>query len=55
MAKYKISLLTPVSDNNLSRFMPTELGSYNNQINYEHTYTYFDETEQQEIIKNGKH
>ena len=54
MAKYKISLLTPVSDNNLSRFMPTELGSYNNQINYEHTYTYFDETKQQETIKNAQ-
>lgn len=54
MAKYKISLLTPVSDNNLSRFMPTELGSYNNQINYEHTYTYFDEIKQQETIKNAQ-
>lgn len=54
MAKYKISLLTPVSDNNLSRFMPTELGSYNNQINYEHTYTYFDETKQQETTKNAQ-
>lgn len=54
MAKYKISLLTPVSDNNLSRFMPTELGSYNNQINYEHTYTYSDETTKQEIIKNAQ-
>ena len=54
MAKYKISLLTPVSDNNLSRFMPTELGSYNNQINYEHTYTYSDETKQQKTIKNAQ-
>ena len=54
MAKYKISLLTPVSDNNLSRFMPTELGSYNNQINYEHTYAYSDETTKQKIIKNAQ-
>ena len=52
MGKYKISLLTAVSDDNSSYFLPTVLGYANEQIKYEHDYEYIDKNTQQLIKKN---
>lgn len=52
MGKYKISLLTAVSDDNSSYFLPTVLGYANEQIKYEHDYEYIDKSTQQLIKKN---